>query len=247
MSFNRLLTATAAVAALSAFAVQPALAQTAGQAPAAAAKTEAQAKAVTGKPTSDAPAGSQKQGTARAVSEAAPAAAAATGGATGASTNAAQVAPAGDLIDALKAAGQFTTFIKGADATNLTGLLKSNKNLTVFAPTDAAFQALPAAELQRLQSDKAAMQKFILHHVINAPVDSAEIKGARGGVPSGAGDQIMLDGSDEAGALKADGATIVQTDIRTNSGLLHVVDRVLTPGAGATSGDAQGTNSGSQQ
>lgn len=240
MSLNRLLTATAAVTVLSAFAVQPALAQTP-----AAAQTEAQAKAATGKPTSDAPANTQTQGTARAVSEAA------TGAAAPASSNTVQVAPAGDLIDTLKAAGQFTTFIKGADATNLTGLLKSNKNLTVFAPTDAAFQALPAGELSRLQSDKTAMQKFILHHVINAPVDSSKIKGARGGVPSGAGDQIMLDGSDEAGALKADGATIVQSDIRTNSGLLHVVDRVLTPGAGegaaASAGEPQGTNSGSQQ
>lgn len=158
------------------------------------------------------------------------------------STAAVQVAPAGDLVDTLKAAGQFSTFIKGADATNLTGLLKSNKNLTVFAPTDAAFRALPTAELQKLQTDKTAMQKFILHHVINAPVDSSKIKGARGPVPSGAGDQILLDGSDEAGVLKADGATIVQADIRTNSGLLHVVDRVLAPGAGdaepATAGAA---------
>lgn len=242
MSLNRLLSA-AAIAALIA---SPALAQTP-----ATAKTEAQAKAATGKPTSDAPAQTQVQGTARAVKEAAPAAAAATGSAAPASTSAAQVAPAGDLIDTLKAAGQFTTFIKGADATNLTGLLKSNKNLTVFAPTDAAFKALPAAELQKLQTDKAAMQKFILHHVINAPVDAAKIKGARGPVPSGAGDQIMLDGSDEGGVLKVDGATIVQSDIRTNSGLLHVVDRVLTPGAGdapaAAAGETQGTNSGSQQ
>lgn len=159
------------------------------------------------------------------------------------STAAAQVAPAGDLIDTLKAAGQFSTFIKGADATNLTGLLKSNKNLTVFAPTDAAFQALPAAELQKLQTDKTAMQKFILHHVINAPVDSSKIKGARGPVPSGAGDQILLDGSDEAGVLKADGATIVQADIRTNSGLLHVVDRVLAPGAGDAQPAATGAAS----
>jgi len=240
MSLNRLLSA-AAVAALIA---SPALAQTP-----ATAKTEAQAKAATGKPTSDAPASTQPQGTARAVAEAAPAAQ--TGAAAPASSSVAQVAPSGDLIDTLKAAGQFTTFIKGADSTNLTGLLKSNKNLTVFAPTDAAFQALPAAELQKLQSDKTAMQKFILHHVINAPVDSAKIKGARGPVPSGAGDQILLDGSDEAGVLKADGATIVQSDIRTGSGLLHVVDKVLTPGAGdapaAAAAEGQGTNSGSQQ
>lgn len=143
-----------------------------------------------------------------------------------------QVTPAGDLVETLKASGKFTTFIQGLDATNLTGLLKTNKNLTVFAPSDAAFATLPAAELEKLKTDKTAMQKFLLHHVINAPVDSSKIQGARGPVPSGAGDQILLDGSDEAGALKADGATIVQADVRTGSGLLHVVDKPLTAGAG---------------
>ncbi|MCR5875967.1 fasciclin domain-containing protein [Phenylobacterium sp. J426] len=219
MSMTRLLSA-AAVAALIA---GPALAQSP-----ATAKTEAEAKAATGKATSDTPAKSQPQGTARAVAEAAPAV---TGKAAPASDAAAQVSPSGDLIDTLKAAGQFTTFIKAADATNLTSLLKTNKNLTVFAPTDAAFAALPASELSRLEADKTAMQKLVLHHVINAPVDSAKIKGARGPVPSGAGDQVVLDGSDEA-ALKADGATIVQSDIRTGSGLLHVVDKVLVAGQG---------------
>ncbi len=145
-----------------------------------------------------------------------------------------QVSPSGDLIDTLKASGQFTTFIKAADDTNLTSLLKTNKNLTVFAPTDAAFAALPSGELSRLETDKTALQKLVLHHVINAPVDSAKIKGAKGPVPSGAGDQVLLDGSDEA-ALKADGATIIQADIRTGSGLLHVVDKVLVSGEGDTS------------
>lgn len=139
----------------------------------------------------------------------------------------------GDLVDTLKLSGQFSTFVGGIDATNLTGLLKSNKNLTVFAPTDAAFATMPPADLARLKTDKVAMQKFVLHHVINAPIDSAKIKGAKGPVPSGAGDTILLDGSDEAGALKVDGATIVQADLRTGSGLLHVVDKVLISGQGA--------------
>ncbi|MDZ4370244.1 MAG: fasciclin domain-containing protein [Phenylobacterium sp.] len=143
------------------------------------------------------------------------------------------VAVQGDLVDTLKLSGQFNTFVGGIDATNLTGLLKTNKNLTVFAPTDAAFAAMPAAQLAQLKADKVAMQKFVLHHVVNAPVDSSKIKGAKGPVPSGAGDTIMLDGSAEDGALKVDGATIVQADLRTGSGLLHVVDRVLVTGAGA--------------
>jgi len=143
------------------------------------------------------------------------------------------VAVQGDLVDTLKLSGQFTTFVGGIDATNLAGLLKTNKNLTVFAPTDAAFTAMPAADLAKLKSDKVAMQKFVLHHVVNAPVDSTKIKGAKGPIPSGAGDTILLDGSDEGGVMKVDGATIVQADLRTGSGLLHVVDSVLIAGQGA--------------
>jgi uncharacterized surface protein with fasciclin (FAS1) repeats len=143
------------------------------------------------------------------------------------------VAVQGDLVDTLKLSGQFTTFVGGIDATNLAGLLKTNKNLTVFAPTDAAFATMPAAELAKLKSDKTAMQKFVLHHVVNAPIDSTKIKGAKGPIPSGAGDTILLDGSDEAGTMKVDGATIVQADLRTGSGLLHVVDHVLVSGQGA--------------
>jgi uncharacterized surface protein with fasciclin (FAS1) repeats len=150
-----------------------------------------------------------------------------------AATAAKPVAVQGDLVDTLKLSGQFTTFVGGIDATNLTGLLKTNKNLTVFAPTDAAFATMPPAELAKLKTDKAAMQKFVLHHVVNAPIDSTKIKGAKGPVPSGAGDTILLDGSDEAGALKVDGATIVQADLHTGSGLLHVVDKVLIAGQGA--------------
>ncbi len=143
------------------------------------------------------------------------------------------VAVQGDLLDTLKLSGQFTTFVGGIDATNLAGLIKTNKNLTVFAPTDAAFAALPADQVAKLKSDKAAMQKFLLHHVINAPVDSAKIKGAKGPIPSGAGDTILLDGSDEGGTMKVDGATIVQADLRTGSGLLHIVDKPLIAGEGA--------------
>lgn len=143
------------------------------------------------------------------------------------------VAVQGDLVDTLKLSGQFKTFVGGIDATNLAGLLKTNKNLTVFAPTDSAFAAMPAAELAKLKSDKTAMQKFVLMHIVNAPIDTSKIKGAKGPVPSGAGDQILLDGSAEDGTLKVDGATIVQADLQTGSGLLHVVDHVLVDGTPA--------------
>lgn len=241
MSPNRLTTA-AAIALIGALAT----AQTAAAQTASTAKTEAAARAATGKATTDAPTGTRVQGTAKAVKDAAPSATAnaqpvqATAAAAPAASGslAKPVAVQGDLVDTLKLSGQFTTFVGGLDATNLSGLLKTNKNLTVFAPTDAAFAAMPADQLARLKSDKAAMQKFLLHHIVNAPIPSTKIKGAKGPVPSGAGDQILLDGSDEGGALKVDGATIIQQDLQTGSGLLQVVDKVLVTGAG---GDASAT------
>jgi uncharacterized surface protein with fasciclin (FAS1) repeats len=139
----------------------------------------------------------------------------------------------GDLVDTLKLNGQFTVFTKALADTNLAGLLKSNTNLTVFAPTDAAFAAMPQADLARLSADKTAMQRFVLHHIVNAPIPSTKIKGAKGVIPSGLQDNILLDGSDPGGALKVDGATIIQADVKTGSGLLHVVDHVLIAGQGA--------------
>jgi uncharacterized surface protein with fasciclin (FAS1) repeats len=169
------------------------------------------------------------------------AAPAATSAATPASALAKPVVMNGDLVDTLKLNGQFTTFTQALTDTNLAGLLKTNTNLTVFAPTDAAFAAMPAADLAKLKSDKTAMQKFILHHIVNAPIPSTKIKGAKGEIPSGAGDKILLDGSDEAGALKVDGATIVQADVKTGSGLLQIVDHVLVAGQGNTETASPGT------
>ena len=137
----------------------------------------------------------------------------------------------GDLVDTLKLNGSFTVFTQALADTNLTGLLKTNTNLTVFAPTDAAFAAMPAADLAKLKGDKAAMQRFLLHHLINAPTPMSKIKGAKGQWPSGAGDKILLDGSDE-NVMKADGANIIQADVKTGSGLLHVIDHVLIAGQG---------------
>lgn len=142
------------------------------------------------------------------------------------------VAVQGTLLDTLKLSGQFNTFVAGVDSTNLSSLFKTQPQITVFAPTDAAFASMPAADLDKLKTDKTAMQKFILHHLINAPFGSEKIKGVKGPVPSGAGDTILLDGSDEGGKLMVDGATIVQADLKTVSGTLHIVDKPLIHGQG---------------
>ena len=217
MTFNRLPTIAAAASLLAGLA--PLAAQ--AQAP----KTEAAAAVATGKASTDAPAATAVQGTAKAVSQAgvnaqatAPAAAPAT-----------KLVASGDITATLRQSPDFTTFVKALDATNLASLLQTRPNLTVFAPTNAAFAAMPPGRLDALMADKPALQKLLLHHIINAPVPDSKIKGTRGPIPSGAGDPIVIDGSGDV--LKADNANITQPEVMASNGIIHVVDQVLIAGS----------------
>ena len=140
----------------------------------------------------------------------------------------AKLTPNGDVMATLRSSPDFTTFVKALDATNLSSLLQKQPGITVFAPTNAAFAALPAGELDKLMADKPSLQKLLVYHLINAKIDSTKIKGARGPVPAGSGDKIVLDGSTE-GVLKVENATIVQPDVAASNGLIQVVDQVLKP------------------
>jgi len=210
---------TAAAAAALAAAVPAAWAQTPQTA-----QTQAQAQAATGKPTTDAPANTARQGTAAAVAQGTGAAAPS---APAAAPQSVHIAPAGDIVQTLQAGGQFTTLIKALNATNLTPVLKNNKGLTIFAPTDAAFAAYMPTD--KLMADLPGLQKLLVHHIINAEVDSSKFKGAHGPVNDGAGGKIVLDGV--GATAKADQANIIQADVRASNGVVHVVDQVLKAGS----------------
>ena len=137
-----------------------------------------------------------------------------------------------NIYDTLKAAGEFTIFIKAVDQAGLAPILKQYP-VTVFAPTDQAFNALPPDVLAKLMAanDTAAnqLQQILKYHLINAQVDASKIRGAKGPVPTVEGASVNLDGSNPDD-LKVDTADIIQTDIRTtNGGIIHVVDKVLIP------------------
>ena len=139
------------------------------------------------------------------------------------------VAANGDIVATLKASGEFKTFLKALDATNLTSVVKSNPNLTVFAPTDAAFAALPAGELDRLlkPANATELQALLIYHIVNAPVDEAKIKGAKGPVKTVAGSDLLIDGS--AAPYKANSAQVLQANVQATNGIVYVVDHVLSP------------------
>jgi len=135
----------------------------------------------------------------------------------------------GDMVSTLKGSTHFTILVKALDAAQLSGVLSATPGLTLFAPTDEAFNALPPAQLAKLMlpDNAAILQKVLIYHLVNLSLDSTKIKGAKGPVPSVETSQLQLDGS--GSPLKVNDADILQTDVRASNGIIHVVDKVMIP------------------
>ena len=147
----------------------------------------------------------------------------------GAAAPGAKITPSGDIIGTLTASGQFTTLLKALDATNLTAVLKTPGPLTLFAPTDAAFAALPPGQLDQMMSatPPTALQQLLVYHIVNAKVDSTKIVGAKGPIPTAASKPVYVDGSKSP--PMANDAVISQTDLVVSNGIIYPVDHVLMP------------------
>ena len=146
---------------------------------------------------------------------------------SGAAFTAITPAPGADLPTVLTASGQFTTLLKAADATGLTAVLKT-PGITVFAPTDAAFAALPAGQLDTLmkQENLPQLQKLLTYHVVNAKIPA--FKGRVATVTTASTQKVTLDGS--GAGTKVNDATALQPAVSTAGGAtIYVIDKVLSP------------------
>jgi uncharacterized surface protein with fasciclin (FAS1) repeats len=101
--------------------------------------------------------------------------------------------------------------------------------LTLFAPTDEAFKALPPAQLAALLDPKnvPVLQQVLTYHLVHLSLDTSKFKGARGPVQTVEKGNLQLDGS---GAVpKVNNADIIVADVRASNGIIQVVNRVLIP------------------
>jgi uncharacterized surface protein with fasciclin (FAS1) repeats len=139
------------------------------------------------------------------------------------------VVPNGNLVSTLQGSGHFTILLKAVDAAGLSDTLKSAPNITLFAPTDEAFQALPPSQLAQLLAPKNApiLQKVLTYHLVNAKVDSSKIKGAKGPIATVENTKVVIDGSTDV--LKVNDADIIQSDVMATNGIIQVIDKVLVP------------------
>jgi uncharacterized surface protein with fasciclin (FAS1) repeats len=138
-----------------------------------------------------------------------------------------------DVVLATNAeSGEFSILIAALQAANpgIIQNLGSKQKFTVFAPTDAAFQAL-LAELgvtaEQLLSDQALLSQVLRYHVARGRLDSAEVL-ARKRIPTLQGGFLFQ----ENGVLtdaNCRTANIITTDIQASNGVIHVIDRVVLP------------------
>lgn len=135
--------------------------------------------------------------------------------------------PAANLVETAVAAGKFQTLVAAVKAAGLAETLSGPGPFTVFAPTDEAFAALPAGTVDELlkPENKEQLVAVLTYHVVPGKVMAADVKAGPVKTVQGAEATISVDG----GTVKIDSAKVVQTDIKTSNGVIHVIDAVILP------------------
>ena len=148
--------------------------------------------------------------------------------------------PTKDIIDNAVNSKDHTTLVAAVKAAGLVETLKSPGPFTVFAPTNAAFAALPAGTVDTLlkPENKPTLTKVLTYHVVAGKMDAAALskailagggkatlKTVSGGTLTAmsSGGKVMV--MDESGGT----ANVTIADVTQSNGVIHVVDKVLLP------------------
>lgn len=140
---------------------------------------------------------------------------------------------AANIVETAKSAGSFGTLLAAAQAAGLADTLATTRNLTVFAPTDEAFAALPAGTVEDLlkPENKDKLAAILKLHVVGAKVLAADIPTGSSAVHTLNPDaQLVVTKSDSGVTLRAGNrAKVVTADVMADNGVIHVIDAVLLP------------------
>jgi uncharacterized surface protein with fasciclin (FAS1) repeats len=138
-------------------------------------------------------------------------------------------APTMDVVEAAQAAGEFTMLIKAVRQAGLESKMKAPGPYTVFAPTDAAFAALPPDIAKRLMNpaNKKELGMVLSYHVLAGRLNTKDAAGKTVEVKALTGQGLVIDGRGPAPTVN--GARITTPDMPVSNGVVHVVDKVLLP------------------
>ncbi|QCX26237.1 fasciclin domain-containing protein [Nocardioides jishulii] len=117
-----------------------------------------------------------------------------------------------------------TTLASAIKAAGLVDTLNNAESLTVFAPTNEAFAAIPKKDLDALLADKKALTKVLTHHVVDQEIEVANLAGKHKTLN---GDDVTVEGSGEEWTV--DGAAVLCGNVDTANAKVYVIDAVLMP------------------
>ncbi|MEM7146561.1 MAG: fasciclin domain-containing protein [Verrucomicrobiota bacterium] len=131
-----------------------------------------------------------------------------------------------DIVDTAAGADDFKTLVAAVTAAELVETLKGDGPFTVFAPTNEAFAKLPDGTLETLlkPENKDKLIAILTYHVVPGKVMAADVAAGEVATVNGAKATISVDDG-----VKIDQANVVQTDIETSNGVIHVIDAVILP------------------
>lgn len=131
-----------------------------------------------------------------------------------------------NIVETAIAAGSFSTLVTAVEAAGLAETLANDGPFTVFAPTDEAFDALPAGTLDALLQDTDALREILLYHVVAGEVRAQQVV-TLSSAPTLQGSDVEIDATNAG--VKVNDANVTQTDIVASNGVIHVIDSVLLP------------------
>jgi uncharacterized surface protein with fasciclin (FAS1) repeats len=129
----------------------------------------------------------------------------------------------GDLLDTDPRLSYLSMLL---DEAGLTDAMRTSGPLTLFAPTDEAFEELSADTNARLRSDPELLSRLLGHHVANGLYLSGDLTSK----PITLVDDHVVDVEVKGSTILVEGIPIVASDLRTGNGVVQVVDHLLMPG-----------------
>ena len=140
-----------------------------------------------------------------------------------------------NIVELAKSAGSFNTLLAALTAADLASVFTGETPYTVLAPTDEAFSKVPKATLESLllPENKETLVRILKYHVIAGSVSAKDAIGASK-AKTLEGSPVSFELRD--GMLSVNDAKVVKNDLSASNGVIHVIDNVLIPPSGVSSG-----------
>jgi uncharacterized surface protein with fasciclin (FAS1) repeats len=136
--------------------------------------------------------------------------------------------PTGTIVDVASGDDRFSTLVEAIGAADLVGALSGEGPFTVFAPTNAAFDLIASGTIDALKLDEEKIANLLKQHVVAGEVNSAAAYAANGtAVTTLSMAEIGVNIDTATDNLSFGAANIIQTDIHTTNGIIHVIDAVI--------------------